>query len=77
MLSATGPSPLIIDAAGQALKGKAVMEKKAEEIGLLVRKMARPVANTASSPAYRREMITVLMRRALEGALEQAARDPS
>ncbi len=77
VLSAAGPLPLIIDAAGQALKGKVVTEKQAEEIGLLVRKMAKPVANTASSPAYRREMITVLIRRALVGALEQAGRDPS
>lgn len=71
-LSAAVPSPLMIHEVGTMLSGQVLTEKHAEEVGLLVKKMAKPVANTASSPRYRREMIPVLTRRALQSALAQA-----
>lgn len=77
VLSATGPSPLLVHEAGRLLRGQIVTEKHAEELALLVKKVAKPVANMASSPRYRREMISVLTRRALQSAVEQGVMQSS
>jgi 4-hydroxybenzoyl-CoA reductase subunit beta len=74
VLSAVGPSPLRVRDGKALLNGRAVTDEVVEEAGLLLQKMAKPVANTASSPRYRREMIPVLTRRAFQHALEQTAR---
>ncbi len=74
VLSATGPSPLRVRGVEALFKGRSVTDEMVEEAGLLVQKTAKPVANTASSPRYRREMIPVLTRRAFQRASEQAAR---
>ena len=71
VLNAAGPSPLVIAEAEAQFKGRVVTGEMAVEAGLLVQKMAKPVANTASSPRYRKAMIPVLTRRALQSALEQ------
>jgi len=65
VLSAAGPAPLVVPDAGPLLRGQVITEKHAEPLGLLAKKIAMPVANTASSPGYRREMIPVLLRHAL------------
>ncbi len=75
VLSATGPSPLAIPEVGPMLKGREPTEKQIEEIGLLVKKAAAPVANTASSPKYRRDMIPVLTRRTFHSILHQKGDD--
>ncbi len=74
VLSATGPAPVLIPEVGELLKGKPINEKLIEEAGELVRKKAHPVANTASTPKYRRDMVPVLVRRAFHQAAERAGR---
>jgi 4-hydroxybenzoyl-CoA reductase subunit beta len=71
VLSAAGPSPLLIEEAGQRMEGRAVTGEIAEEVALLVQKRAHPVANTASTPGYRREMTSVLTKHAIADAVEQ------
>ena len=74
VLNAAGPVPLVVPEVGQLLSGQVLTEKQAAEVGQVVRKMAHPVANTASTPRYRREMVEVLTRRAFQQALDQAGK---
>lgn len=71
VLSATGPSPLLVQEAARLLNGQVLTEKLVQEASEVVKKMATPVANAASSPQYRRDMVPVLTRRAFQQVLEQ------
>jgi 4-hydroxybenzoyl-CoA reductase subunit beta len=72
VLSAVGPRPVLVEEAGEALRGEDLTPQRRDEAAGLVQRRARPVANAASSPSYRREMVRVLARHALARALERA-----
>jgi len=68
-VTAVNPAPLLIPAAEHALVGKRVDEHVATVVGELAAKVARPLTTSALTPEYRREMVKVLAKRAVLGAL--------
>jgi CO/xanthine dehydrogenase FAD-binding subunit len=72
VLGAVGPSPLVVEESAQLMRGKEITPKLIEEVSQIAWRAAHPVANTASSPKYRREMVRVLTRNAIQEALNRA-----
>jgi CO/xanthine dehydrogenase FAD-binding subunit len=71
VLGAVGPSPLVVEEAAQRMRGKKITSKLIEEVCQVAWKTAHPVANTASSPKYRRDMVRVFTKNAIEEALSR------
>jgi 4-hydroxybenzoyl-CoA reductase subunit beta len=71
VLGAVGPSPFVVEGAAQLMRGKEITPKLIEEVSQIAWKAAHPVANTASSPKYRREMVQVLTKNAIQEALSR------
>ena len=72
VLGAIGSGPVEVTEAQDLLKGKAITEEVIEEVGELARKASHPVANTTSTPGYRRKMAGVFAKRALREAIGRA-----
>ena len=70
VISAVGQRPQVIEKIGELLKGQKLKAPIMEEASALAFNAAKPVANVGSSPAYRKFMIRVFVRRALEKAAE-------
>jgi CO/xanthine dehydrogenase FAD-binding subunit len=62
-------SPLVVEEAAQLIRGKEMSPKLIDGVSQISWKVAHPVANTASSPKYRKEMVRVLTRSAIQEAL--------
>ena len=71
VLSAVGPSPLVVEEAAQLMRGKDITPKLIEGASQIAWRAAHPVANTASSPRYRREMVRVLAKNGIQEALNR------
>ena len=71
VLGAVGPSPLIVEEAAQVISGKELTSKLIEEVSQIAWEAAHPVANTASSPRYRRDMVRVFTKNAIQEALNR------
>jgi len=71
VLGAVGPSPLVVEEAAPLMREKEITPKLIEEVSQIAWKVAHPVANTASSPKYRREMVRVLTKNAIQEALNR------
>ncbi len=71
VLGAVGPSPLVVEEAAPLMCEKEITPKLIEEVSQIAWKAAHPVANTASSPKYRREMVRVLTKNAIQEALNR------
>jgi 4-hydroxybenzoyl-CoA reductase subunit beta len=71
VLGAVGPSPLVVEEAAQLMRGKDITSKLIEEASQIAWKAAHPVANISSSPKYRREMVRVLTKNAIQEALNR------
>jgi len=71
VLGAVGPSPLVVEEAAQVMCGKKLSRKLIEEASQIAWKVAHPVANTASSPKYRKDMVRVLTKNAVHEALNR------
>jgi 4-hydroxybenzoyl-CoA reductase subunit beta len=72
VLNAVAPSPLEVMGADEMLAGSDAHGEAVEEVAQAARKLARPVANTAGTPDYRRRMVPLLVKRALREAVEEA-----
>jgi 4-hydroxybenzoyl-CoA reductase subunit beta len=70
VLGAIGPVPLVVTAAHELMHGRRINSKLIDKVSGAARKMAHPVDNTASSPAYRRKMIPLFIKKAFNDALE-------
>jgi CO/xanthine dehydrogenase FAD-binding subunit len=68
-LGTAGPVPRRADAAEAALKGAVVNEELASELGRIAAAEARPRTSARATEEYRREMIEVLVKRAILDAL--------
>jgi len=71
VLGAVGASPLIVEEAAQVISGKELTSKLIEEVSQIAWEAAHPVANTASSPKYRRDMVRVFTKNAIQEALNR------
>jgi 4-hydroxybenzoyl-CoA reductase subunit beta len=72
VLGAVGPSPVVVEEGAQLMRGKEITPTLIEEVSQIAWKVAHPVANTASSPRYRREMVRVLTKNVIQEALNRA-----
>jgi len=66
-ITGVNPAPLLVKA--DALHGKQLSEDLAAEIGELAARTAKPLTTSALTPEYRREMVRVFTRRALQAAV--------
>ncbi len=73
-LGAVGPIPFRAVEAEKALAGREVDGAFADEAGRLAAAEAQPIDDVRASAAYRRKMVQVLVRRALQGCLDQIRR---
>jgi CO/xanthine dehydrogenase FAD-binding subunit len=71
-LAAVAPTPLLVDAAGASLVGKAPNEDAFAEAARLAQETARPVTDVRGTEPQRRHLVGVLVRRALRGAVRRA-----
>ncbi len=67
-LSAVNPAPLVVREAGELLAGKRYSPELLESVAHAAIRTAKPLTTSASTPVYRREMVKLFTRRALEEA---------
>ena len=72
VLGAVAPTPIRAKRAEQILSGKKIDAAMIERAAQAAVEEARPISNVRASAEYRREMVRVLTRRALERAFEAA-----
>ncbi len=73
-LGAVAPTPVRVRSAEEALIGNNPDEKTIEEAASRAAASASPIDDVRSSAAYRRDIVRVLTRRAIEEALKEARR---
>ena len=71
-LGAVGPTPLRAASAESCLKGHGFSARTAEEVAECAADDARPIDDVRAGADYRREMVRVLTRRAIESAFQRA-----
>lgn len=64
-ITAVNPAPLLVLGIEAQLKGKTLTEELAETAGALAASTARPLTTSSLTPEYRREMVRVMIKRAL------------
>jgi 4-hydroxybenzoyl-CoA reductase subunit beta len=65
-VNAVNPAPLLIPEAGEWLAGKMLTPELVERAAHRATQVGKPLTTSASTPVYRREMLRVFTRRALE-----------
>ena len=65
-VSAVNPAPLLVKEAGELLTGRRPSPELMEEIAHAAISTGKPLTTSASTPVYRREMLKLFTRRALE-----------
>jgi carbon-monoxide dehydrogenase medium subunit len=71
-LGAVAPKVVHAVSAEQYLEGKAITPEAMAEAGRLAVNVAKPINDMRASAAYRRDLVAILTKRALEGAFELA-----
>ena len=71
-LGAVAPTPLFVKEAGDHLVGKAVSAETIEQAARIAQTAARPITDMRGTAAQRKHLSAVLVRRALEKAVERA-----
>ena len=71
VLNAVGPAPIVCDSAAQALVGYELKDDVILEAATLAPRAAKPLDNTDSMPSWRKKMIRVFVKRALESVRER------
>ncbi len=69
VIGATGPAPTLVEVAGAFLVGKGPAEADVEKASEAAARASRPVNNLILPGAYRKKMVKVFTKRAIEGAL--------
>ena len=65
-LTAVNPAPVLLPQVAELLRGKEWSEELAAEAGQIAIRTGKPLTTSASTPVYRREMVKLFTRRALE-----------
>lgn len=65
-LTAVNPGPMLVQQAGKMLVDKRWSEETAERVARAAIQTGKPLTTSASTPVYRREMVKLFTRRALE-----------
>jgi len=71
-LASVAPTPLLVEAAGEALVGKPVSAEAIQAAAEAAMAAARPISDMRGTVEQRRHLVGVLTRRALQGAIERA-----
>ncbi len=69
VIGAVGTKPEEIESIEEVLNGKRITDSAVEEASEMAFKMAKPIANTASSPFYRKKMIRIMVEKGLRQTL--------
>ncbi|MBI1738887.1 MAG: FAD binding domain-containing protein [Acidobacteria bacterium] len=67
-LTAVNPAPLLVKEAGESLIGQAASPELIDRVAQQAIRTAKPLTTSGSTPVYRRDMVRVFTRRALEEA---------
>ena len=67
-LTGVNPAPLLVREAGEWLVGKAYSPELVERVAHAALRTGKPLTTSASTPVYRRDMVRLFTRRALEEA---------
>jgi 4-hydroxybenzoyl-CoA reductase subunit beta len=73
-ITAVNPAPLVVNEASEWLVGQKYSAELVERVAHRATQVGKPLTTSASMPVYRREMLKVFTRRALEEAWRQADR---
>jgi 4-hydroxybenzoyl-CoA reductase subunit beta len=71
-LAAVNPAPREVAEAGEWFEGQKATPELIERVALAAVRTAKPLTTSASTPVYRREMVRLFTRRALEEVWRQA-----
>ena len=71
-IGAVAPTPLLVPEAGVWLMGKTPTPEMLAQAGQVAEQAARPITDVRGTEAQRRHLVSVLVRRTLEKALERA-----
>ena len=71
-LGAVAPTPLLASAAGTFLVGKEVTRENVKEAARLAQKIAKPITDLRGTAEHRKHLVTVLVERTLDKAIERA-----
>lgn len=70
-IAAVNPAPLLVEEASRLLVGRTPSPELVEQVAQAAMRTGKPLTTSASTPVYRREMLRVFTRRALEEAWRQ------
>jgi carbon-monoxide dehydrogenase medium subunit len=73
-LGAVAPTPILVREVGDFLSGKTPSEAVISQAASLAREAAGPTTDMQGSIPYRRRLVGILAKRALQGAIERARR---
>ena len=71
-ITAVNPAPLVVTEASEWLVGQKCSPELIERVAQRATQVGKPLTTSASTPVYRREMLKVFTRRALEEAWRQS-----
>ncbi len=71
-LGAVAPTPILIREAGEALIGKSPTEESFSKAAAVAQEAACPITDMRGTIAYRRHLVSILVKRALLDAVERA-----
>lgn len=72
VLAAVGPTPVRAVRAEEVLRGQCLTDALLQQAAQAAMRDARPISDVRASESYRRQMVGVLTRRALDQAIKQA-----
>jgi carbon-monoxide dehydrogenase medium subunit len=71
-LGAVAPTPVLIREAGDSLIGKTPSEETFSEAAAIAQEGARPISDMRGTIAFRQHLVSILVKRALQGAADRA-----
>jgi carbon-monoxide dehydrogenase medium subunit len=71
-LAAVAPTPLLVPAAGEALADGELTDSLIDKAATLAQRAARPISDMRGDADYRRHLVKVLVKRALDSAVSRA-----
>lgn len=76
-IGAVAPTPLFVEAAGQALEGQLVSEETMAKAAAIARDAATPITDMRGTIEHRKQLVEVLTRRTLAAAVARARGESS